>query len=232
MKVQPFKVEIPQTSLDDLRERLARTRWPDSLASADWSYGSSLAYMKELVAYWGSYKPYLGSGADPLSPAEQSFLSEDQQWWDRDGAYAHIQRTKPQTLAYALNDSPAGLAGWVVEKFRDWSDSDGDIERCFTRDELLNNLALYWFTETFHSSTRLYNESPKRPLHFAKGERVEVPCGVARFAKEAPFPPREWVDRCYEVKRWTEFPHGGHFAALEEPKLLVDDIRAFFRPLR
>jgi pimeloyl-ACP methyl ester carboxylesterase len=180
----------------------------------------------------GSFKPYLGPGSTDLSEAERAFVVENDLWWQSEGGYAHIQRTKPQTLAYGLTDSPAGLAAWIVEKFREWGDCDGNVEQRFTRDELLTNVTLYWVTETIHSSMRLYNESARRPLHFGEGERIQSPCAVAKFLKEVPFPPREWVERCYNVQRWTEFPRGGHFAALEEPESLGNDIRAFFRPLR
>ena len=111
-------------------------------------------------------------------------------WYVDSGAYAHLQRNTPQTAAYGLNDSPAALAAWIVEKFRDWSDCDGEVERRFSKDELLSNVTLYWMTETIHSSCRLYYESKLAPLHFKPGEKVGVPCAVAHFPKEAPFPPR------------------------------------------
>jgi pimeloyl-ACP methyl ester carboxylesterase len=383
MNVQPFKIQIPQATLDALQERLARVRWPDEIPDSGWDYGASLAYMKALADYWqtkfnwraqeeainkfhhfraevdgpgihfihergkgssplplvithgwpgsfvemlkiiplltdpeshggdpadsfdvvvpsmpgygfsdrpaqpgmnvfriaelwkqlmvelgyqrfgaqggdfgagvstllgfsypenvmgihlnyipGSYKPYVGPGARELSEVERQFLEDADQWYQNEGGYSHIQRTKPQTLAYALNDSPAGLAAWIVEKFREWGDCGGEVERRFTKDELLTNVMIYWATETIHSSTRLYYETRKAPLHFKHGEQIRVPCGIVHFPKEAPFPPREWVERCYNVRRWTKMPRGGHFAALEEPELLVEDIRAFFRPLR
>jgi pimeloyl-ACP methyl ester carboxylesterase len=383
MDIQSFIIQVPQPVLDDLRLRLARTRWPDEIADSDWEYGASLTYIQELVRYWqtdfnwreqeialnvfahfraeveglgihfihergrgpnplpliithgwpgsfvemlkiiplltdpgthggdaadafdvvvpsmpgygfsdrpaqggmnafriadlwaqlmeglgytrfgaqggdwgasvttclglnhmanmvglhlnyipGSYKPFLGSGSPELSEIERSFLEEQERWWQTEGGYAHVQGTAPQTLCYGLNDSPAGLAAWLVEKFRAWSDCEGEVERRFTRDELLTNITIYWITETIHSSARLYYEARQCPLHFKQGQRVQVPCAVARFLKEAPFPPRAWVERSYNVQRWTEIPRGGHFAALEEPDLLVEDIRAFFRPLR
>ena len=179
----------------------------------------------------GSYKPYLEAD-DTLSKGERQFLEDDESWHEQSGAYLHLQATEPQTVAYALNDSPAGLAAWLIEKFRDWADCDGEVERRFTRDELLTNITLYWMTQTIHSSCRLYFESRRAPLHFRKGEYVSVPCGVARFPKEDPFPPRDWVERGYNVQRWTEMPKGGHFAAMEEPELLVRDIREFFRSHR
>jgi pimeloyl-ACP methyl ester carboxylesterase len=180
----------------------------------------------------GSFKPFLGSGTSGLSETETEFLQAQENWSQAEGGYGHVQATKPQTLAFGLNDSPAGLAAWIIEKFRDWSDCDGDVERRFSKDELLTNVMIYWTTQTIHSSMRLYYEARKRPLHFKAGEKVRAPCGVARFSKEAPFPPREWVERGYNVQRWSEFAVGGHFAAMEEPELLAADIRAFFRPLR
>jgi pimeloyl-ACP methyl ester carboxylesterase len=383
MDLQPYKIKVPQAVIDDLRERLARTRWPDEIPGSGWEYGLNLDYMKELSRYWqmefnwraqeeainrfhhyrttinglgihfihergkgpsplpiiithgwpssfaemlkliplltdpeshgadptdsfdvivpslpgygfsdkpvergmnafkiaelwsqlmsglgypkfvaqggdwgasvstclgylypenllgihlnyipGSYKPYLGPGSPELSESERIFLDEQEQWYQEEGGYAHIQRTKPQTLAYGLNDSPAALAAWIAERFRDWSDCDGEVERRFTKDELLTNVTIYWATETIYSSTRLYYEAKNRPLHFKQDDGIEVPCGVLRLAKEAPFPPREWVERFYNVQRWTVIPWGGHFAAMEEPELLAEDIRAFFRLMR
>jgi pimeloyl-ACP methyl ester carboxylesterase len=383
MEILPFTIQVADTALADLRERLARTRWPDALEGVEWEYGADLAFMKELASYWrtgfdwraqeaainafahfratvgglgihfihargagpaplplivthgwpgsfvemlkilplltdparhggdprdsfdivvpslpgygfsdrpteqgmhpfriadlwaelmrglgyrrfgaqggdwgssvatclgfahaedvvgihlnyipGSYSPYLGPEAPALTEAEHAFLRARDEWVQTEGGYSQIQRTKPQTLAYGLNDSPVGLAAWIVEKFRAWSDCDGDIERRFTKDELLTNITIYWVTQTIASSARLYYESRRRPLRFQQGERVQPPCGVARFAKETPMPPREWVERSYNLQRWAELPRGGHFAALEEPELLAEDIRAFFRPLR
>jgi pimeloyl-ACP methyl ester carboxylesterase len=382
MDVQPFQVQLDQATLDDLRDRLSRSRWPDTIPGTAWAYGADLAYMQELTEYWrsefdwraqervintfphfratidglgihfihmrgsgpnplplivthgwpgsfvellaiiqlladpaahggdpadafdvvvpslpgygfsdkpaqtgmhaariadmwarlmrelgyhrfgaqggdwgasvasflgltypdrvaglhlnyipGSFRPYLAPDA-ALSEAEQTFRTDRERWYQTEGGYGHVQATKPQTLAYGLNDSPAGLAGWIVEKFRAWSDCGGDVERRFSKDQLLTNITIYWATQTIHSSMRLYYESLKRPLQFGPGERILVPCGVAFFPKEAPAPPREWVERVYDVRRWTEMPRGGHFAAMEEPALLAEDIRAFFRPLR
>ena len=180
----------------------------------------------------GSYSPYVGAGARELSKVEQAFVQERDHWRDTEGAYGHIQRTKPQTVAVGLNDSPAGLAAWIVEKFRTWSDCGGEVERRFSKDELLANVTLYWVTQTIGSSIRLYLESGQTPVRFGPEERVRVPCGIARFPKEIPMPPREFVERHYDVVRWTEMPSGGHFAAAEEPELLAADIREFFRRFR
>ncbi len=381
MSVQPFKVQILQATLDDLRERLARTRWADEISGAGWDYGANLAYMKELIDYWqnqfdwraqeklinrfahfradvdglnihfihergrGSnplpiiithgwpssffqmlktipllsdpeshggdpadafdvivpsmpgygfsdrptergmtvsriadlwaclmteelgYRrfaaqggdigagvtqrlaiahpdlligihltdvdyPYFGEKPGNLSTAEQKYIAESERWAQAEGGYAMIQATKPQTLAYGLNDSPAGLAAWIVEKFRAWSDCDGNVERRFTKDELLTNATIYWVTETINSSVRLYYEELHNPTPQKSGEASVVPTAVALFPKDLTRAPREWAERTYNVQRWTEMPRGGHFAAMEEPDLLVEDIRAFFRPLR
>ena len=146
--------------------------------------------------------------------------------------YQRIQGTKPQTLGYALNDSPAGLCAWIVEKFRTWSDCDGDLDRHFTKDELLTNVMLYWVPETATSSARLYYEMMHAGKFPPQQFRVDVPTGCAIFPKEILKPPRAWVERLYNVTHWTRFARGGHFAAMEEPAALVEDIRTFFRPLR
>jgi pimeloyl-ACP methyl ester carboxylesterase len=373
MDVRPFRVEIPESALSDLRDRIARTRWPDAGGAAGWEEGPPVAFLRELAAYWlerfdwrkvearlnalsnciasidglaihflhlrgrgpspfpivlthgwpgsflemleiaprlsgefdlvvpslpgygfserpstegvnpvriaeiwaklmtglgyerfgaqggdwgatvstrlalafpervaaihlnyvpGSYAPHLGPGSRPLSPDEQKFIAGRDRWHDEEGAYGHLQASRPRTPAYALNDSPVGLLAWIVEKFRNWSDCGGDVESRFSKDELLANVSLYWLTRTIGSSMRLYAEARAVPLAFRAGERVGVPCAVARFPKEAPMPPREWVERAYDVVRWTEMPRGGHFAALEAPELLAEDVREFFRSYR
>jgi pimeloyl-ACP methyl ester carboxylesterase len=381
MSVRPFTINVAQRTLDDLQERLARTRWPDEIQDAAWEYGTNLEYLKTVVAYWqeqfdwraqeaklnqcahfraeidgfgihfihergrgpqplpiiithgwpgsffemskvislltdpGSYggnpadafdvivpslpgfgfsdRPsvrgmtrsktaelwarlmteelgyfrfaaaggdigssvtqhlalaypellvgihlnYLGSSfvspdLPDLSEAEQNYLHSIQQWTQREGAYAHLHATKPQTLAYGLNDSPVGLAAWIIEKFRAWSDCGGEVERRFSKDELLTNIMIYWVTETIHSSIRTYYENAFAPSLLAPGLHIEVPAGFALFPQELNQPPREWAERGLRIQRWTQMPRGGHFAALEEPELFVEDLRAFFRPLR
>ena len=398
--MQPFEIRAPQAALDDLKDRLARTRWPDEVAGASWDFGTSLTYARELVDYWehgfdwraqeaslnafanyravvdgvgihfvhergkgpdplplvlahgwpstfyeftkvvplladpasyggdpadafdvvvpslpgygfsdrppepgisrripglwvglmeelgyprfaahgtdvgnsvcnllGLYhpdriigihvtypaEPYLGPGAQDLSVRERAFLAGRAPGQEAEGGYAHLQRTKPQSLAYGLNDSPAGLAAWIVEKYRTWSDCDGDVERRFSKDELLTTATLYWLTETIGSSFRVYRdwalgaesnpyawegreEVPRgvasKPL--ARDERIAVPAAVALFPADPPSGmPREWAERAYaDLRRFTRPPRGGHFPAMEEPDLLVEDLRAFFRPLR
>jgi len=152
-----------------------------------------------------------------------------QGWFIMEGAYAAVQSTRPQTLSFALNDSPVGLAAWIVEKFRAWSDCDGDMERRFSKDELLTNIMIYWLTESIASSMRLYFEDVRTPPQILAGQRIEVPAAVAIFPKDLTRPPREIADRFLQIKRWTELGQGGHFAALEEPNLYTDDLRAFAR---
>lgn len=176
----------------------------------------------------GSYHPHVDTSS-PLSDEETRFLASRAEWLESEGGYSHVQSTKPDVLAPALNDSPVGLAAWVLDKFRSWSDCDGDLERRFSHDDLLTTVCLYWFSRSMPSAIRLYWENRKRPLRFAAGERVEVPVGVAHFPREIPMPPRSYVERGYNVIRWTEMPAGGHFAALEEPDALAKDIRAFVR---
>ena len=383
MAVQPFKIDIPDSVLEDLQSRLERTRWPDEMPGTEWDYGSNLDYVKELVEYWrtkfdwraqeklinsfahfktevdgldihfirekgkgpnpvplvvthgwpGTFfemhkiipllsdpaghggdaadsfdvvvpsmpgygfsghptergmdvlavgdlwaklmsenlgyqrfgaqggdwgasvtaklglshadkvigihttsitrpTPYLGPGSKPLSEAEGILLQQRRDWQAAEGGYAHIQGTKPQTLSYGLNDSPAGLAAWIVEKYRTWSDCGGDVEKRFTKDVLLATITIYWVTQTIGSSTKIYYETLRKPWNMAKGERIEVPCAIAAFPAEISVPSRELAERSYNVQQWTVMPAGGHFAALEEPDRLVEDIRSFFRPLR
>jgi pimeloyl-ACP methyl ester carboxylesterase len=181
----------------------------------------------------GSYRPQLGPGAPALSGAETAFLAACDRWDEAEGAYAHVQRTRPDILAVGLADSPAGLAAWMAEKLWSWSDRSADGKSTLSRDDVLATVTLYWLTGTIGSSMRLYHEASRHPLRLAAGERVRVPTGMALFPAETPAnPPREWVERGYDVTRWTAMPRGGHFAAWEEPDLLAAEIREFFRPLR
>lgn len=154
-------------------------------------------------------------------------------------AYGAIQGTRPLTLGYGLNDSPAGLAAWIVDKFWAWSDHGGDLEQSFTKDELLSTVMLYWVTESMPSSVRIYYESrhklprPESMTPFTRSGRP-APMGFALFPKEINVPPKAWVERSVgeQMIHWTEMPRGGHFAAMETPQLLVSDVRDFFRKVR
>jgi microsomal epoxide hydrolase len=175
---------------------------------------------------------------DP-SDTEQRFLKAAEHWQQKEGAYAMIQSSRPQSLAPALMDSPAGLAAWIVEKFCLWSDCHGKVESRFTKDELLTNITLYWVTGTIGSSFLTYYDSANAGaltwvVEMLRGwtGSSKVPTGFASFPRDLLPPPREWVERFYNLQRWSEMPRGGHFAAMEEPEMLVEELRAFFRPLR
>ncbi len=176
--------------------------------------------------------PYMGPGSKPVTDAEQALITQRDKWFADEGGYNHIQGTKPQTLAYGLNDSPVGLAAWIVEKYRTWSDCGGDVEKSYTKDELLTIVTIYWVTQTISSSTRMYFENQKNLWTMEKDQKVPAPAGMAMFPQEISKPPREWGERSYDVRRWTELTSGGHFAALEEPQQLAEEVRSFFRDFR
>jgi microsomal epoxide hydrolase len=174
-----------------------------------------------------------------LTPREQQDVLDSIQFRTTENGYQIIQSTKPQTVGYGLNDSPAGLAGWIIEKYRGWSDCEGNIENSYSKDQLLTILSIYWFTETINSSMRIYHEftgfGRAVRLNGASGTPapiVPVPVAHARYPKEVVKPPRSWAEKQYpNIVRWTEMEKGGHFAALEVPESLIPDVRAFFRAL-
>ena len=175
--------------------------------------------------------PYIGEDSRPLSEAERDYLAERRKWEETEHGYSDLQATKPQTLGYALSDSPAGLAAWVLEKWRSWTDSGGNLDRRFPRDELLTLLTIYWATQTITSSMRDYFDNRQAGVALGPRDFVHVPTGIANFTKSFVFegdPPKEWAERLYEVHRWTAMPRGGHFAPFEEPELFARDIAAFF----
>jgi len=167
----------------------------------------------------------------PLTEREQADLADMARFGEEETGYQRIQGTKPQTLGFGLNDSPVGLCAWIVEKFKTWSDCGDNPENSFGKDELLTNVMLYWVTQTITSSTRLYYETFKRG-RVGLDRRVEVPTGIARYPKELMRFPRAWVEKQYNVTRWTDMPRGGHFAAMEVPELFVPDLRGFFATVR
>jgi pimeloyl-ACP methyl ester carboxylesterase len=173
---------------------------------------------------------FTGDQAD-LAPEERAWFESVAAWGAAEGAYAAIHRTKPQTAAFGLTDSPAGLAAWIVEKLRAWSDCDGDVERRFTKDEILTNVMLYWLTGTIGSSMRMYRANAAIPAA-QHARRVEVPSGFSIFAGDVVRPPRAWLERTANAVRVTEPARGGHFAPFEEPELYAEELRAFFRPYR
>jgi len=173
---------------------------------------------------------------DPKIPSENkeeaTYLAQLAHWLKEETGYQWIQGTKPQTLAYALTDSPAGLAAWIAEKFWKWSDCGGVIENAVSRDDLLANVALYWFTGAIGSSFWPYYARMHGPWPIPDGKTVDVPTGYADFPKEILRPPRSLAARTYtDIRRWTAMPRGGHFAALEQPELLAREIHEFFSAL-
>ena len=384
MQHHAFVIDIPEETLSDLRDRLANTRWPDEIGNDDWTYGTRLADLKQLVEYWRTsydwrrheramnafphytvsiddqpihfihqpgrgpkpmplvlthgwpwtfwdfhkvirpladpaafgadpadafdvvvpslpgfgfstplrktgiairevsdrwvalmrdvlgYERFAAQGGDigslvstdlghahaahligvhttlpvPLSfelPPESDYSAEEAGWhaktqhfFAEERGYAGIQGTKPQTAAYGLTDSPAGLCAWILEKRRTWSDCGGDVARRFSPDELLTTMTLYWVTRTIGTSFRSYYERrvhPWQPVH-ARHPVVEAPTACAVFPGDVIHMPRRWAEGYYNLKRWTVMPAGGHFAPMEEPELLVEDVRTFFRTLR
>ncbi len=190
----------------------------------------ALTHAQQLIGiHQSGTNPYVGQIPDNLTKAEQEFVANAQRWNQQEMAYAMEHSSKPQTLAYSLNDSPAGLAAWIVEKFRAWSDCDDAIEKRFSKDDLLTNLTIYWATQTINSSIRLYYETVRNPGRWG---RVEVPTAMLMSPKDMFPTPRAWVERSYNVQRWTEIPSGGHFLEREEPERVAEDLRAFFRPFR
>jgi len=178
--------------------------------------------------------PVLGEGSRPLSPKEREWVAARERWEAAERGYGAIQSTKPQTLGYGLNDSPAGLAAWIVEKWRAWTDSGGDADRKLSRDFLLTLLTLYWATGSIATSMRDYFDNRWHAVALGPGDFVRVPTAIASFTRSFVFegdPPREWAERLYDVRRWTPMPRGGHFAPAEEPELLARDVAGFFAGL-
>lgn len=181
-------------------------------------------------------RPPKGFDMSTLTESEQSNLAAATDFYKDGNGYLEIQRTRPQTIGYALDDSPAGLAAWIAEKFIAWTDcADADgkrdiarFESLVSRDDLLANIMIYWATRTATSSARLYFEGFNRSGSLPK-ERIELPVGCALFPAELMRPPRAWCEAAYNLEHWTEMPRGGHFAALEQPELFVEDVRKFFR---
>ena len=172
---------------------------------------------------------------DNVSEAESTLREARTAYMQNEVGYQQIQRTKPQSLGYGLNDSPAGLAAWIVEKFHGWSDmpqgADGYLDNHFTKDELLTNISIYWFTETITSSARIYYESSKTSV--AKPiEYIDVPTGAAVYPAEIYITPKSWVEAAYDLRHYTLMDQGGHFAALEQPDSYINELNTFFRLLR
>ncbi len=165
-------------------------------------------------------------------PAEQRYRAELEAFLKEETGYQWIQGTRPQTLSFALSDSPTGLAAWLIEKFQRWTDCDGNPENALTREEMLGDISLYWFTNCIGASFWPYYARMHGPWPIPDAKRIEVPTGYAAFPKEILRPPRISAERVFNIQRWTEMRRGGHFAAMEQPEALAHEIRTFFEPLR
>jgi epoxide hydrolase len=217
-----------------LMDRLGYTRY--GAQGGDWGSAVTTSLGAQDADHCAGIHITLAMGARPTvegqpTPEEAKALQGVKYYADWDSGYSKQQSTRPQTIGYALTDSPSGQAAWILEKFWAWTDCDGDPENILTRDELLDNVMLYWVTATAASSARLYWESfgaARRKAH-----AVTVPTGVAVFPKEIVTPVRRWMEPLYtDIRHWSEMPKGGHFAAFEQPDLFVAEVRKFFRTLR
>jgi pimeloyl-ACP methyl ester carboxylesterase len=219
----------------ELMDRLGYERY--GAQGGDWGAQVAMRLAADDRQHCASLHLNMPVGSPPAEPVDLS--EEDQQdlaamadFLRLEGAYANEQGTKPQTLGVGLNDSPAGLLAWIVEKFRTWSDCDGDPENCFTKDQLITNVMLYWVTGTAASAARLYRETMQGGALADPVPFIEAPTGVGSYPKEILRWPRAWVERQYNLTHWAPMPRGGHFAAMEQPELFVDDLRTFFRTVR
>jgi microsomal epoxide hydrolase len=232
-----FGVEAIATCLADLMTVLGYQRF--AAQGGDWgSFVASrlgYAHAERLIGIHLNLMPIRRDSqmvADP-TPEQRRYLDELAAWLKEETGYQWIQGTRPQTLAFGLTDSPAGLAAWIVEKFRAWSDCGGDVEAVFSRDQLLANVSLYWFTGAIGSSFWPYYARMHGPWPIPEGATVDVPTGYSEFPREILRPPRSLAARTFtDIRRWSVMTRGGHFAALEQPDALAQEVRAFFMPLR
>ena len=236
--MNPEKIALLFASL---MQRLGYERY--ALAGGDWGaiINRHLAnhYPERLIGLH-SNMVLAARPADPglleqVEEDEMSVVEARRAYMLNEVGYQQIQGTKPQTLGYGLADSPAGLAAWIVEKFHGWSDRDqgpdGNLDEVFSKDNLLTNISIYWFTNTITSSTRIYYENRNVPASRPM-EYIDVPTGAAIFPAEIYIVPRVWAETAYDLRQWTVMEQGGHFAALEQPALYLEDLRSFFRLLR
>lgn len=218
--------------LHELMRRLGYMRY--GVQGGDWGaiVGARLAHAHP-EAVLGLHLNFPALVPDDARTDEEREAAERMAWWRaRESAYGALQGTKPQTLAYALNDSPVGLLAWIVEKFHAWSDHRGDdLWSVLPREDVVANVTLYWLTGTALSSARTYLEARREQPPFRLERRIEVPTAFARYPAEPWFVPRTAIERSFDLVRWTEHARGGHFAALEHPDAFATDVRAFFTSL-
>ena len=224
-----------------LMEKIGYPRY--AIAGGDWGaiINRHLAnnYPQRLIGLHSNMM-LAGAPSDPqqrdvVTDAEEAARTARGAYMQNERAYQQIQGSKPQTLGYGLNDSPAGLAAWITEKFHGWTDmpqgADGYLDNHFSKDEILTNIAIYWFTGTITASTRIYYENSKTAVENPIGY-IDVPTGAAIFPAEIFITPRAWAEAAYDLRHWSVMDEGGHFAALEKPQLYLNDLREFFRLLR
>lgn len=245
----PFSPRPPRTGVTvgyvaDLWHRLMLGLGYDRYGAAGGDFGAGVAThlalrqpdrMLGIHLSTPEMRPYTGPGTPPLSEQERAYIEHVARWDATERGYSAIQSTRPQTLGYGLTDSPAGLAAWVLEKWRAWSDSGGDLDARFGRDNLLTMLTVWWAAGSIASSLRDYYDNRWFGAAIGPDDLVRVPTAMAVFANEfvpEGEPPRSWYERLYRIERWTVFDRGGHFAAAEEPDLLAADIAEFFTSLR
>ncbi len=224
-----------------LMEKIGYPRY--AIAGGDWGaiINRHLAnYYPQRLIGLHSNMMLAGAPSDPqqrdaVTDAEEAARTARGAYMQNERAYQQIQGSKPQTLGYGLNDSPAGLAAWITEKFHGWTDmpqgADGYLDNHFSKDEILTNIAIYWFTGTITASTRIYYENSKTAVENPIGY-IDVPTGAAIFPAEIFITPRAWAEAAYDLRHWSVMDEGGHFAALEKPQLYLNDLREFFRLLR
>ena len=237
---RPSRVGIDRAEVASLWHRLMQGLGYDRYGAHGGDFGAGVAtYMalSDPARVTGIHlstpelTPYLGPGSAPLTSVERAYLDQVERWEETERGYSAIQSTRPQSLGYALTDSPVGLAAWLVEKWRSWSDSGGDVDAQIGRDHLLTTITLYWVTGSITTSMRDYYDNRWHSVALGPDDVVTTPTAMAVFAHEfvpEGQPPREFYERLYNIERWTVFPRGGHFAAAEVPDLLAGDIRAHF----
>jgi pimeloyl-ACP methyl ester carboxylesterase len=229
--------EIGDAMVELMSETLGYPRF--AVQGGDWG-GITAGYLGASHAdrLIGMHVNLLAVPRDPDAVAapdaeQKAFFAELKHWLDEETGYQWIQGTKPQSLSFALTDSPAGLAAWIVEKFRSWTDCGGNVETALTRDQMLANISFYWFTGAIGSSFYPYYFRKRRGWPVSPERPVTAPTGYAAFPKEMVRPPRSIAEKSFtNIRRWTEMSRGGHFAAMEQPEALAEDVRAFFRELR
>jgi pimeloyl-ACP methyl ester carboxylesterase len=225
-----------------LRDVLGYDRY--GAAGGDWGAAVTIAlgrsYADSLTGIYLSTPPILLAGGvdnlreDDYGPNETGWLQRTKLKWATTTSHVAVHTADPQTLAWALNDSPAGLASWLIERRRSWSDCQGDVEKAFSRDFLLTTTSLYWFTHTIGSSMRLYADSFRGgPVRSSEGSgRIDCAIGIGVFPEEVALLPRRVCERIGDLVHWSVLPRGGHFAPAEQPRIYTNELQTFFRPLR